>query len=206
VARAGSDLPRDTPILVPADWRAPMLAAGASLPPRAEVARFLRDGGTVILLQPQPQADRYIATLTGATPAFDAPAAPTIAGFGVPGRLRPPQPAPGPVRAPGPAEDAGHAAVLDGILPEDLALLRQPGDRGFTLKVAPGGAPIDVLFEVPGLALFRVGRGTLVALDLPGSDACAAPRAASLLARLLTNLGVPLAAPPPAPASVSQRD
>jgi len=170
------------------------------------VARFLRDGGTVILLQPQPQADRYIATLTGATPAFEAAPTPALAGFGAaprPDRSRPDAGS----RRTEQADRAGHSPILDGIMPEDLALLQHPEDRPFRLRAAPGGVPVEPLIELPGLTLFRVGRGTLVALALPGADACAAPRAASLLARLLTNLGVPLERPAsPPPAALSQLD
>ncbi len=203
--RAGPDLRGDGVLMVPADWRAPMLVAGASLPARAEVARFLRDGGTVILLQPQPQADRYIATLTGAIPAFGVPA-PVLAGFGAAPQPHTPQRPAGPQSA-GPADRAGHPTLLDGIDPGDLAMLLHPDDRDFTLRTAPGGVAVDSLIDLPGLALYRVGRGTLVALALPGADACAAPRASSLLARLLTNLGVPLESPPLAtPATVSLLD
>ena len=45
---------------------------------------------------------------------------------------------------------------------------------------------------VPGIAEYRVGRGTLVALSLPEAGECAAPRVSSLIARLLTNIGIPL--------------
>ena len=48
------------------------------------------------------------------------------------------------------------------------------------------------LVLAPGIAVYRVGAGTLVALSLPDAGDCAAPRASSLLARFLTNLGVPL--------------
>jgi hypothetical protein len=42
------------------------------------------------------------------------------------------------------------------------------------------------------LAEYRVGRGTLVALSLPDADDCRRSRTSTLLARILTNLGVPL--------------
>jgi hypothetical protein len=50
----------------------------------------------------------------------------------------------------------------------------------------------EPILRVPGLSLYRVGRGSLVAMAMPRSVDCGSPRAASLLARLLTNLGVPL--------------
>ncbi|MBI4169855.1 MAG: hypothetical protein HY510_07955, partial [Acidobacteria bacterium] len=98
-------------------------------------------------------------------------------------------------------------ALLQGIAPEDLDLLHRPGRPELRLRPAPGPDGVEALLLVPGIALYRVGRGSLVALALPEADACAAPRTSSLLARLFTNLGIPLDQPPGIdPAAISLLD
>lgn len=169
-------------LLVPGDWQAPRLAAASDLPPLADVARFQREGGTVVLLNPQTLVADYLERIAGAPVHFETPA-----------RDAPPPGAP--------------PALLQGIAPEDLDLLHRPGRPELRLRPAPGPDGIEALLLVPGIALYRVGRGSLVALALPEADTCAAPRTSSLLARLFTNLGIPLDQPPGIdPAAISLLD
>lgn len=156
-------------LMVPGDWQAPRLKAARGLPAISQVARFLREGGTVVLLNPQSLVLDYLRGLTGATVRFDTAA-------------------PGEPAAPGP----GPQPLLQGIAPADLALLERPDRPEFRLRQAPGPEGIEALLIAPGLARYRVGRGTLVAISLPDTQDCTLPRTSSLLARLFTNLGVPL--------------
>jgi hypothetical protein len=154
-------------LLVAGDWRAPRLAAASGLPPIADVARYLREGGSVLLLNPQPLSLPYIEAVVGA-PVYFEPA-------GEAG----PQPPP-------------MSPLFDGIALDDLALMARAMPSGFRLRSLPGLLEVEPLVITPGIVQYRVGRGSLVALSLPDANDCAAPRASSLLARLLTNLGVPL--------------
>jgi len=89
--------------------------------------------------------------------------------------------------------------LLQGIASANLDLLGRRGEREFLLRSHRATARFEALFRVSGLSLYRVGRGSLVALAMPRSVDCGSPRAASLLARLLTNLGVPLESADPEP-------
>jgi hypothetical protein len=165
-SRVPDDLSGVEVLLVSGDWRAPRVAASSHLPPRADVARYLRDGGTVLLFNPQPLSIEYLQAVTGVPVRFDPQG--------------------------GASQTAGRdATLLDGVAPEDLPLLSQPGPVGFRLR-SSGETPVEPLAFSPGVAEYRVGRGTLVALSLPDAAACVSPRTSSLLSRLLTNLGVPL--------------
>lgn len=155
-------------LLVAGDWRAPRVAAASRLPPPAEVARYLREGGTVLLLNPQPLSLAYLNTVVGAPVYFD----PT-------GETDPP---------PG-------TSLLEGVADDDLGLLGDELKAGFRLRSLPGGVKVEALVIARRIAQYRVGQGTLVALSLPDAADCAAPRTSSILSRLLTNLGVPLAHP-----------
>ena len=174
VARLTPGAPRPPPglagveiLLVAGDWRAPRLAAASGLPPLADVARYLREGGTILLLNPQSLSLAYLQAVVGA-PVYFEPA-------GASGE--------------GPVTDA---SLFAGIAPDDLALVGRGTQDRFRLRSLPGGPDVEPLVILPGIVRYRVGRGTLVALSLPDASDCAAPRASSLLARLLTNLGVPL--------------
>ncbi len=167
-------------LVAPGDWPAYRLQADAALPPKAEVARFLSDGGTVLLLNPQPLVTEYLQGLSGGAVWFARPAS-------------------------GPLPDPAGVPLLRGIAGADLALLGRPDADDFRLRTAVGRAEVEPLLMAPGLSVYRVGRGRLVALTLPEGDACASPRTASLLSRLLTNLGIPLDRSPGAdPEAVSQ--
>ncbi len=155
-------------LVVPGDWQAPRLKASRGLPAVSQVARYLKEGGTVVLLDPQSLVLDYLRGLTGAAVRFE--------------------PAGGGPAGPGP----GPQPMLQGIAPADLALLERPDRSEFRLRPAPGPDGIEALLIVPGLARYRVGRGALVAISLPDTQDCALPRTSSLLARLFTNLGVPL--------------
>jgi hypothetical protein len=183
-------------LVVPADWRAPRSLAGLGLPPQADVAAFLRRGGTVVLLDPQSLVRGWLEGIVGSAIRFDA-GEPLLAGFTAP----PATPAPPPA----------HAAFA-GVAAEDLILLARPGRS--ELRLRPGAEPgIEPLALRPGIALYRVGEGLLVSLHPPESGTCAGPRARTLLARILTNLGVPLGrtgvpaeAAPPAEVTLSTID
>jgi hypothetical protein len=171
---APSDLEGVDLLLVPADWRASRHRA-ADLPPLARAARFLHEGGTVVLFNPQVMSLDYLRGVVGAPVSFEEPV--------------------------GYADRAAVAArgalpMLQGIAPEDLDLLRVPGRPEIHLRARGGNDPIDPVLVAPGLARYTVGRGTLVALTLPDAGSCLSPRVSSLLARLLTNLGVPLESAP----------
>ena len=169
-------------LLLAGDWRAPRVAAAAGVPPLAEVARFLHEGGTILLLNPQPLSISYLERVTGVSVSFEK----TDAG----------------------EEDSGTgSALLEGIAREDLAVLGNNGGASFRLRSLPGQDNVLPLLIAPGIAEYRVGRGTLASLSLPDAGACSAPRASSLLARLLTNLGIPLDHGPGLdPESVSRLD
>ena len=175
LARLAPGAPRVPPgfagveiLLVAGDWRAPRLAAASGLPPLADVARYLREGGTVLLLNPQPLALDYLQAVAGA-PVYFEPA-------GEAG-----------------AQAAPVSSLFQGISPDDLGLVGRERQAGFRVRSMPGWVDVEPLLITPGIVQYRVGRGTLVALSLPDVSDCAAPRTSSLLARLLTNLGVPLA-------------
>jgi hypothetical protein len=155
-------------LLVAGDWRAQRVAAASRLPPPAEVARYLREGGTVLLLNPQPLSLAYLNAVVGAPVYFD----PT-------GETDPP---------PG-------SFLLEGVADDDLGLLGDELKAGFRLRSLPGGVKVEALVIARRIAQYRVGQGTLVALSLPDAADCSAPRTSSILARLLTNLGVPLQHP-----------
>jgi len=155
-------------LLVAGDWRAPRVAAASRLPPPAEVARFLREGGTVLLLNPQPLSLAYLNAVVGAQVYFD-PTSET-------------DPPPG-------------TSLLEGVADDDLGLLGDGLTAGFRLRPLPGDVTVEALVIARRIAQYRVGQGTLVALSLPDAAYCAAPRTSSILSRLLTNLGVPLAHP-----------
>jgi len=156
-------------LLMSGDWRAPRLRGARGLPPLARVASFLHDGGTVLLLNPQTLVLDFLRGLSGAGVYFEA--APELF----------------PARG-----EAGEPGLLQGIGPEDLALLARPGRAELRLRALPGPDRVEPTLMAPGLACYRVGAGTLVALTLPDTGDCSLPRTSSLLARLLTNLGVPL--------------
>lgn len=154
-------------LLVPGDWRAPRLSGMPGLPPLATVARFLRDGGTVVLLNPQPMAADYLRAVTGFPVYFESAS---------------------PFR-PHLDEDA---SLFEGISFDDLDPLWREGRPEFRLRGAGTGGAVMPVVIAPGISQYRIGAGTLVALSLPDASDCAAPRTSSLLARLLTNLGIPL--------------
>ncbi|HKB07781.1 MAG TPA: hypothetical protein VKF61_05820, partial [Candidatus Polarisedimenticolia bacterium] len=155
-------------LLVAGDWRAPRVAAALRLPPPAEVARYLREGGTVLLLNPQPLSLAYLNAIVGAPVYFDAE-----------GETDPP---------PG-------SSLLEGVADDDLDLLGDGLKADFRLRSLPGEVKVEALVINRRIVQYRVGQGTLVALSLPDASDCAAPRTSSILARLLTNLGVPLKDP-----------
>ena len=154
-------------ILAPADWQAGNSMPSSHLPPLASVARFLHEGGTLVLLNPQSLVADFLRVMTGCQVTFEGP---------------------GPALPP--ADEA--APLLVGIDGEDLGLLAHPERAELRLRARGGADAVEPLLIAPGLAEYRVGRGRLVALTLPDASACAAPRVSSLLARILTNLGVPL--------------
>ncbi|MGH9750635.1 MAG: hypothetical protein ACRD5D_05225 [Candidatus Polarisedimenticolia bacterium] len=169
------DLQSTDVLLVPADWRAPRSLAGLRLPPQADVAAFLRRGGTVVLLDPQSLVRGWLEGIVGSAIRFEA-GEPALAGFAA-------TPA-------APAAPPAHAA-FSGVAAEDLLLLARPGRS--ELRLRPGAEPgVELLALRPGIALYRVGEGLLVSLHPPETGACAGPRARTLLARILTNLGIPL--------------
>ncbi|MFQ5877110.1 MAG: hypothetical protein ACE5JH_05395 [Acidobacteriota bacterium] len=166
--RAPVDLDGVDVLLVPGDWRAPRRRSSAPLPAPSDVARFLERGGTIVLLNPQSLVLEYLRGLIGAAVSFGAPEVDR-------GRREP-----------------TLEAMLQGIDAEDLRLLAQPGRAVLRLRRRAGPSPVEPLLIAPPFAAYRVGRGTLVALTLPDTDRCLPPRPSGLLARLLTNLGVPL--------------
>src|SRR5262245_9804217 len=166
-------------LLVAGDWRAPRVAAASRLPPPAEVARYLREGGTVLLVNPQPLSLAYLNTVVGAPVYFDPS-----------GETDPP---------PG-------SSLLEGVADDDLGLLGGGPQAGLRLRSLPGGVKVEAVLIARRIAQYRVGQGTLVALSLPDAADCAAPRTSSLLSRLLTNLGVPLARPDGIDADASSLD
>ncbi len=166
---APADLEGVDLLLVPGDWQALRDRSSARLAPLAQAARFLHDGGTMILFNPQSLVLDYLTGLTGATVYFE-PAD----------------------RASASSAGPGPSGILEGIAVDDLALLKQAGQAEFRLRSRPGPDSVEPLFVAPAIARYRVGRGTLVALTLPQASECATTQVSSLLARLLTNLGVPL--------------
>ena len=158
-------------ILAPADWQAANGRSAAHLPPLASVARFLHDGGTLVLLNPQSLVADFLRVMTGCQVAFESSGS-------------------APASALPPADEA--ASLLLGIGGEDLGLLAHPERAELRLRARGGADGVEPLLIAPGLSEYRVGRGRLVALTLPEAATCAAPRVSSLLARILTNLGVPL--------------
>jgi hypothetical protein len=165
--RVPADLAGVEILLVAGDWRAPRVTAASGLPPLADVARYLRGGGTILLLNPQPLSRDYLSALAGAPVHFE--------------------PEGGTGSRPDPA-----LPLLEGIAPDDLELIGREGQAGFRLRSVPEREDVEPVILAHGIAQYRVGRGTLVALTLPDAGACSAPRASSLLARLMTNLGIPL--------------
>jgi len=159
-------------LIVPADWRAPRRRDRSLTAPLADVARFLHDGGTVLLVDPQPLVADYLSAVLGEWVEFEP--------FG------------GLQKNDRDLEAGGSLSLLQGIASTDLDLLDRRGEREFLLRSHRSSAPFEELFRVSGLSIYRVGSGSLVALAMPRSVTCDSPRAASLLARLLTNLGVPL--------------
>ena len=166
-AMAPPDLAGVEALLVPGDWRAPRLSGTPGLPPLAEMARYLREGGTVLLFNPQPMSRDYLRAVTGVPVYFESSS---------------------PFR---PYLEA-DAVLFEGISFDDLDPLWREGRPEFRLRAAGGRDGVQPVVIAPGVAQYRVGLGTLVALSLPDAADCAAPRTSSLLARLLTNLGVPL--------------
>ncbi len=158
-------------LIAPADWQALRLSGAGTRPPLARVARFLREGGTLVLLNPQSLVIDPIAALTGTAVSFET--------------------GNGPVRPA--AADLASLPLFQGVSRDDLSLLEQ-SDRPELRLRPPAGAldAVEALQIEPGLARYRVGRGTLVALMLPDAARCSSAPVSSLLARLLTNLGVPL--------------
>ncbi len=169
VQTAPSDLEGVELLLAPGDWQAPRSRTVAGLPPLARVDRFLHEGGTLVLLDPQALVLDYLARLTGSEVYFEET-----------------QPAPLFGTA------AASLPMLEGIAPEDLDLLKRAPRAEFRLRPRSGPGGVETILLAPGLARYRVGRGTLVALTLPDASECPSPPTSSLLARLLTNLGVPL--------------
>lgn len=169
---APADLQGVELLIVPADWQAPRRREHARTAPPADVGRFLHDGGTVLLVDPQPLVAGYLSAVLGETVEFNP--------FGRPPRDR---------------HRTGvdrSLSLLQGIASEDLRLLDRQGEREFLLRSHRATRRFEPQLLVSGLSLYRVGRGSLVALAMPRSVDCGSPRSASLLARLLTNLGVPL--------------
>lgn len=166
-AMAPPDLAGVEALLVPGDWRAPRLSGTPGLPPLAEMARYLREGGTVLLFNPQPMSRDYLRAVTGVPVYFESstPFRPYL---------------------------EADAVLFEGISFDDLDPLWREGRPEFRLRAAGGRDGVHPVVIAPGVAQYRVGLGTLVALSLPDATDCAAPRTSSLLARLLTNLGVPL--------------
>ncbi len=172
-------------LLVPADWRASRHRS-PDHPPLVRAARFLHEGGTLVLINPQVIAVEYLRGVIGAPVTFEDSGR----------KLN--------VDA---ATAGGTLPMLQGIADEDLDLLRVDGRPEFRLRPRGGDDPIEPILVAPGLVRYGVGRGTLVALTLPDADTCLSPRVSSLLARLLTNLGVPLeAAPGTDPEAISRLD
>lgn len=179
---APADLEGVEALLVPGDWRAPRLVGSPGLPRLAEVARFLRSGGSVVLFNPQPMSLDYLKSVAGAPVYFES-------------------------SAPFRARLESDASIFQGIALDDLDPMWRDGRAEFRLRVLPGTDDVEPIALVPGVAVYRVGRGTLAALSLPEAGDCTAPRVSSLLARLLTNLGIPLDhAPGTDPAAVSLLD
>jgi hypothetical protein len=168
LTRAPMDLSGVGILLAPGDWRAPRRRDPDGLPLLSQVARFLHEGGTLVLVNPQSLVKEHLRRLTGTAVHFRlADSDGTIGGN-------------------------GSSTLLRGVAPTDLALLAQPGRTELRLLGRPGPEGIHPILLVPGLAQYRVGRGTLVALSLPDADDCRPSRTSTLLARILTNLGVPL--------------
>jgi hypothetical protein len=181
-ARVPRDLAGVEALLVPGDWRAPRLAGTQGLPPLADVARYLHEGGTVLLFNPQPMAQDYLRAVVGVPVHFESSS---------------------PFR---PHLEPG-AALFEGVSFDDLDPLWREGRPEFRLRSSGGPDGVQPVVIAPGIAQYRVGLGTLVALSLPDAGDCAAPRTSSLLARLLTNLGIPLDQRPGIdPAAVSLLD
>jgi len=128
----------------------------------------------MILLNPEPLVLDYLGVVIGASVHF------TPKGSAGPG-----------VRA----VDLS-LPMLQGIASEDLRVLERPGRREFRLRSHIDNEMFEPLLQVPGLASYRVGGGTLIALSLPPASACRTQRVSSLLARLLTNLDLPLESGP----------
>jgi hypothetical protein len=156
-------------------WQAGNSRPSSHLPPLASVARFLHEGGTLVLLNPQSLVADFLRVMTGCQVVFESsgPALPPALPLALPA-----------------SDDA--APLLMGIDGEDLRLLAHPERAELRLRARGGADAVEPLLIAPGLAEYRVGRGRLVALTRPEASTCAAPRVSSLLARILTNLGVPL--------------
>ncbi len=167
VTRVPADFAGVDILLMAGDWRAQRLAAASRLPALADVARYLREGGTILLLNPQPLSLEYLRDVVGVPVHFESPGD----------------------EASGTDPDP---SLFEGIASDDLPLLAHGRQVEFRLRAPGERQDIVPLVFAPGIAEYRVGRGTLVALSLPDAGDCAAPRASSLLARFLTNLGVPL--------------
>ncbi len=158
-------------LVAPADWQALRVSGDPARPPLARVARFLREGGTLVLLNPQSLVLAPLAALTGVAVSFEPAGAST----------------------PREGGDLSTLALFQGVAHQDLTLLEQRGRPELRLRPSAGDLDgVEALQIEPGLARYRVGRGTLVALTLPDAARCVAAPVSSLLARLLTNLGVPL--------------
>lgn len=167
-ARAPMNLDDVDVLLVPGDWRAPRRRAGAALPSTPHVARFLHNGGTIVLLNPQSIVLDYLGSVIGAPVSF------------IPHETRHIH------------DRQATEPLLQGISHEDLDLIARPGRAELHLRDRPGNTPIRPILVAPGLAAYHVGRGVLVALTLPDGEECKPSRVSGLLARLLTNLGIPL--------------
>jgi hypothetical protein len=174
--RAPADLEGVEVLLVSGDWQAPRLKEARGLPPLARVARFLHEGGTVLLLNPQTLVLDYLRGVSGSNVYFETGAGPGAGTDGVVSL----------------AGDAGSLTLMQGISADDLVLLKRPGRPEFRLRALPGSSEVRTTLVAPGLARYLVGRGTLVALTLPDASDCSLPRTSSLISRILTNLGVPL--------------
>jgi hypothetical protein len=166
--KAPLDLGGTDVLLAPADWRAPRRRDEEGLPLLSQVARFLHEGGTLVLVNPQSLVKEYMRRLTGEAIHF---------------RIADPDTS---------VIEKGSSMVLRGVAPTDLALLARQRRTELRLLGRSGPEGIRPILLVPGLAEYRVGRGTLVALSLPDADDCRRSRTSTLLARILTNLGVPL--------------
>ncbi|MCZ6697114.1 MAG: hypothetical protein O7A63_11310, partial [Acidobacteria bacterium] len=167
LARAPRDLTGVDVLVAPADWRAPRRRA-EGMAPLSLVARFLHEGGTLLLVNPQSLIQEHLRRLTGTAVQFRSGA------FA--------------------RREIGSESgpLLRGVAERDLALLARTGRSELRLFARPGEGGIRPILLTPGLSVYRVGQGTLVALSLPDPDECRPSRISSLLARLLTNLGVPL--------------